>query len=99
MALLSCEEEFRSIAPPHRLISATARHDVAWRGSRRAPHPEDRPPSYLVHVFDTATSEYLGFSRMIRTDLYEGQTCPSTGAAFAYLPHIGYYECFKPAGD
>jgi hypothetical protein len=58
--------------------------------------PEDRPPSYLVHVFDTATSEYLGFSRMIRTDLYEGQTCPSTGTAYAYLPHIGYYECFNP---
>jgi hypothetical protein len=58
--------------------------------------PEDRPPSYLVHVFDTATGEYLGFGRMIRTDLYEGQTCPSTGTAYTYLPHIGYYECFKP---
>ena len=58
--------------------------------------PEDRPPSYLVHVFDTATGKYLGFGRMIRTDLYEGQTCPSTGAAYTYLPHIGYYECFNP---
>jgi hypothetical protein len=58
--------------------------------------PEDRPPSYLVHVFDTATSEYLGFDRMIRTDLYQGQTCPSTGAAYTDLPHIGYHECFKP---
>jgi hypothetical protein len=58
--------------------------------------PEDRPPSYLVHVFDSATSEYLGFARFIRTDLYEGQTCPSTGAAYVYLPHIGYYECFNP---
>lgn len=58
--------------------------------------PEDRPPSYLVHVFDTATSEYLGFGRMIRTDLYQGQTCPSTGAAYTSLPHIGYYECFNP---
>ena len=58
--------------------------------------PEDRPPSYLVHVFNTATSEYLGFARMIRTDLYQGQTCPSTGAAYTYLPHIGYYECFNP---
>jgi hypothetical protein len=57
--------------------------------------PGDRPPSYLVHVFDTATSEYLGFGRMIRTDLYEDQTCPSTGAAYTYLPHIGYYECFN----
>ena len=34
---------------------------------------------------------------MIRTDLYEGQTCPSTDAADTHLPHIGYYECFKPA--
>jgi hypothetical protein len=58
--------------------------------------PEDRPPSYLVHVFDTATSEYLGFSRMIRTDLYQGQTCPSAGTAYTHLPHIGYYECFNP---
>ena len=58
--------------------------------------PEDRPPSYLVHVFDTATSEYLGFGRMIRTDLYEGQTCPSAGAPYTHLPHIGYYECFNP---
>jgi hypothetical protein len=58
--------------------------------------PEDRPPSYLVHVFNTATSEYLGFSRMIRTDLYQGQTCPSTGTTYTELPHIGYYECFNP---
>ena len=36
---------------------------------------------------------------MIRTDLYEGQTCPSTGTAYTSLPHIGYYECFNPAGD
>lgn len=60
--------------------------------------PEDRPPSYLLHVFDTATSEFLGFARMIRTDLYEGQTCPSTEAAYVFLPHIGYYECFNPVG-
>lgn len=58
--------------------------------------PEDRPPSYHVHVFDTATSGYLGFGRMIRTDLYAGQTCPSTGLAYTHLPHIGYYECFNP---
>jgi hypothetical protein len=61
--------------------------------------PQDRPPSYLVHVFDTATSEYLGFGRMIRTDLYAGQTCPSTGSAYTQLPHIGYYECFNPAAE
>lgn len=49
-----------------------------------------------MHVFDTATSEFLGFGRMIRTDLYRGQICSSTGAAYTYLPHIGYYECFNP---
>ncbi len=58
--------------------------------------PEDRPPSYLVHLFDTPTSEYLGFTRMIRTDLYEGETCPSTNGAYVELPHIGYYSCFHP---
>jgi hypothetical protein len=60
--------------------------------------PEDRPPSYLVHLFDTATSGYLGFTRMIRTDLYEGQTCASTGVSYVDLPHIGYYSCFHPVG-
>lgn len=58
--------------------------------------PEDRPPSYVVHVF-TPTSEYLGFARFIRTDLYQGQTCPATGEAYVFRAHIGYYECFKPA--
>jgi hypothetical protein len=57
--------------------------------------PDDRPPSYLVHVFDTSTYAYLGFARMIRTDLYQGQICPSTGAPYGLLPHLGYYECFK----
>ena len=58
--------------------------------------PEDRPPSYLVHLFDTATGAYRGFTRMIRTDLYEGETCPSTNGAYMELPHIGYYSCFHP---
>jgi hypothetical protein len=58
--------------------------------------PEDRPPTYLVHVFDTATSEYLGFGRLIRTDIYAGQTCPSTGDAYVHRDLIGYYECFNP---
>lgn len=61
--------------------------------------PEDRPPSYLVHVFNTTTNEYLGFGRMIRSDLYQGQICPSTGAAYVHLALIGYYECFNAAGD
>jgi hypothetical protein len=65
-------------------------------GPARFGAPEDRPPSYLVHVFDTPTGEYLGFGRMIRTDLYQGQTCPSTGAEYTYLALIGYYECFNP---
>jgi hypothetical protein len=59
--------------------------------------PADRPPTYLVHVFDTETDEYLSFTRMIRTDLYQGQICPSTGAAYLNLPHIGYYACVTPA--
>ena len=59
--------------------------------------PADRPPTYLVHVFDTATSEYLGYGRMIRTDLYQGQICPSTGDPYIELAHLGYFECFNPA--
>ena len=58
--------------------------------------PEDRPPTYLVHVFNTATSEYLGFGRLIRTDLYQGQPCASTGDPYVYREGIGYYECFNP---
>jgi hypothetical protein len=58
--------------------------------------PADRPPSHLLHVFDTPTGDLLGFARMIRTDLYQGQICPSTGAAYTHLALIGYYECFDP---
>jgi hypothetical protein len=59
--------------------------------------PEDRPPGHLLHVYDTPTGAYLGFARMIRTDLYQGQICPSTSAAYTHLALIGYYECFNPA--
>ena len=61
--------------------------------------PEDRPPSYLLHVFDTPTHVLLGFAHMIRTDLYRGQTCPSTDELYTFLPGIGYYECWTRNTD
>jgi hypothetical protein len=47
-------------------------------------------------IFDTTTSELRGHSLMIRTDLYAGQPCGSTGTVYTLLPHLGYYECFNP---
>jgi hypothetical protein len=66
------------------------------RGLPAIPPPEHRPPSYLLWIFDTTTSELRGHSLMIRTDLYAGQPCGSTGTVYTLLPHLGYYECFNP---
>lgn len=67
------------------------------RGLPPFPLAEDRPPSFHLWVFDTPTGTLLGFSDMIRTDLYAGQPCGATGTPYVLLPHIGYYECFNPA--
>jgi hypothetical protein len=61
------------------------------------PPPEDRPASYQLWVFDGA-GVFHGTELLIRTDLYKGQVCESTGAPYVLVPIIGYYECVHTPG-
>jgi hypothetical protein len=68
-------------------------HPVSFSGP---PPPLDRPASIQLRVFDNGV--FAGTSVLIRSDLYNGQTCPSTGAAYTFIGRIGYYECLHKQG-
>ena len=70
-------------------------HPVSFSGP---PPPPDRPASIALRVFDNGV--FAGTSVLIRSDLYSGQTCRSTGAPYTFIGRIGYYECLhKQGGD
>ena len=55
------------------------------------PPAEDRPASITLLVFDNGV--FAGTSVLIRSDLYRGQPCSSTGDGYTFIARIGYYEC------
>jgi hypothetical protein len=55
------------------------------------PPPADRPASINLFVFENGV--FVGISVLIRSDLYNGQPCSSTGNAYTFIARIGYYEC------
>jgi hypothetical protein len=55
------------------------------------PPPADRPASITLLVFDNGV--FVGTDVLIRSDLYNGQPCRSTGDVYRFLARIGYYEC------
>lgn len=55
------------------------------------PPPADRPATLKLFVFDSGV--FVGTTLLIRSDLYNGQQCSSTGEAYRFLARIGYYEC------
>jgi hypothetical protein len=55
------------------------------------PPPADRPASITLLVFDNGV--FVGQDLLIRSDLYNDQTCSSTGDVYRFLARIGYYEC------
>jgi hypothetical protein len=59
--------------------------------------PADRAPSFSILVFD-GTGTFIGTQVAIRTDLYQGQLCESTGQSYIFRPVIGYYECLHTRG-
>lgn len=61
------------------------------------PPPTDRPASFTFLVFD-GNGRFVGTEVLIRTDLYKGQLCESTGQPYVFVPVIGYYECVHTAG-
>lgn len=61
------------------------------------PPPQDRPATFTFWLFN-ASSVFTGTELLIRTDLYNGQLCESTGAPYVFVPFIGYYECVHTPG-
>jgi hypothetical protein len=55
------------------------------------PPPVDRPTTFTLLVFENGV--FAGTTLLIRSDLYQGQECRSTGAPYRFIPRIGYYEC------
>ena len=68
-------------------------HPVSFSGP---PPPQDRPASIPLRVFDNGV--FAGTSLLIRSDLYNGQTCRSTGLPYTFIARIGYYECLHRQG-
>ena len=61
------------------------------------PPPADRPATYSLWQFDGAEN-FIGTEILIRTDLYHGQACESTGQPYVFRPAIGYFECVHTTG-
>lgn len=68
------------------------------QGFPAIPPPEDRPASFTFWVFNGA-GEFAGTETLLRTDLYKGQLCESTGERYVFVPVIGYYECVHTVGQ
>jgi hypothetical protein len=60
------------------------------------PPPDDRPPTYNFLLWEGGN--FLGQVLLIRSDLYRGQICQSTGQPYRFIALVGYYECLHPAG-
>jgi hypothetical protein len=60
------------------------------------PPPPDRPATFTLLVFDNGV--FYGTDLLIRSDLYAGQPCKSTGGPYRFIPRIGYYECVHLKG-
>jgi hypothetical protein len=59
---------------------------------RPVPNDPNAPPSYNFKIF-SLDGAFAGTTHLIRADLYEGQPCPQTGAAYFFIAPIGYYRC------
>jgi hypothetical protein len=55
------------------------------------PPADDRPASITLLAFDDGV--FAGTLVLIRSDLYRGQPCSSTGDVYTFIARVGYYEC------
>ena len=62
------------------------------------PPPDDRPATFTFLVFE-GSGLFVGTELLIRTDLYNGQLCESTGQPYIFRALIGYYECVRTIGS
>jgi hypothetical protein len=67
------------------------------QGFPTIPPPDDRPASFTFLAWESGI--FAGRVTLLRTDLYSGQTCDSTGEPYAFRERIGYYECLHRTGS
>jgi hypothetical protein len=80
------------------LVTCSNPHQLNPLGLPGPPPPEDRPPSISLLVFDNGV--FAGTTVLIRSDLYQGQRCRTTGGPYRELARIGYFECpHRPAAN
>jgi hypothetical protein len=79
---------------PNRMVCSHPNQGFPTVGT---PPPDNRPATFTFFVFD-ATNRFVGTELLLRTDLYNGQLCESTGQPYDFVPIIGYYECVHTAG-
>lgn len=61
------------------------------------PPPADRPARFTALLFNQDET-FIGTVILIRSDLYHGQRCESTGEPYVLRAVVGYYECVHTAG-
>ena len=59
--------------------------------------PADRPANFTFLTF-SLTGDFIGTEILIRSDLYNGQRCESTGLPYVLRAAVGYYECIHTVG-
>ena len=79
---------------PNRIVCSRPNQGFPTVGN---PPPADRPASFTFLVFD-GNGRFTGTEVLIRTDLYAGQLCESTGQPYVFVPVIGYNECVHTVG-
>ena len=79
---------------PNRIVCSPPNQGFPTLGT---PPPADRPASFTFFIFDS-TDRFVGTELLLRTDLYKGQLCESTGEPYDFVPVIGYYECIHTVG-
>jgi hypothetical protein len=75
-----------SCSPPHQGFPVFA-----------SPPPADRPATFTFLAWDSG--DFAGTLLLIRSDLYRGQICRSTGLEYRLLVAVGYRECLHRAGN
>jgi hypothetical protein len=84
---------FRPPVPDGRIVCSRPNQGVP-----SIPAPDDRPATFTFLIFDP-NSRYVGTELLLRTDLYNGQLCESTGEKYSFVEAIGYYECIHTTGN
>jgi hypothetical protein len=60
--------------------------------------PADRPETVMLKRWRNADGAFDANVHLIRPEIYNGQSCESTGLAYAFIGVLGYFECAHMVG-